>query len=105
MHCISTPASATISACDGPSRSNDARMTAYDTDSVEPFAIEIGSVTFHEEETHANRTRTANSTGDGYVTGNQSPRPIVPERTTRTTYTRALTGREFQGGPAGVTVL
>jgi hypothetical protein len=52
-----------------PSSSSAVRSAAYDTDSVDPFASEIGRLTFHADVTHAVSSRNANSHGCGTVTG------------------------------------
>src|SRR5215510_14695798 len=86
MHCITTPATATMIAGCSPSRSSAMRSAAYDTESVEPLAVAIGRFTFQREVRHARTINAANMTGGGEAVGKNATNADAPAAITIATY-------------------
>src|SRR5215510_14946137 len=86
MHCITTPATATMIAGCSPSRSSAMRSAAYDTESVEPLAVAIGRFTFQREVRHARTINAANMTGGGEAVGKNVTSGDAPAAITIATY-------------------
>ena len=63
-----------------PSSSSAVKSAAYDTDSVDPLASEIGRFTFHADVKHAASSRNANSHGCGNATAGRKATPTPGAR-------------------------
>src|SRR5688500_14854457 len=81
-----------------PSSSSAVRSAAYDTDSVDLFASEMGRFTFHADVTHAVSSRNANSHACGTATGavTATAPATAPAAMTTATYSCAARETLFQ---------
>ena len=85
VHCVQTPAAAIRIAGRTPSSSSAMRLAAYDTDSVDPLASEIGRLIFQAEVRHDVSRRKANRPGGGSARGRNVPSRIAPDTMTSAT--------------------
>src|SRR5471030_348902 len=76
VHWLHAPAAASI-VSSAPSRSSDAKSTAYDTDIVDPLEAS-GRLTFSAKASDEHASRKANSIGSAMVRGAKTARVSAP---------------------------
>src|SRR6266568_8809932 len=81
-----------ITAARGPSSRSAMRSAAYDTESVEPLASEIGRLIFQADVRHAANSAKRKSPAGGYVRGTKATSEHTPATITTATYSRAPDG-------------
>src|SRR5688500_5258666 len=92
LHALMAP---TIIVCAGPSRINERKSTAYDTDIVDPLRAS-GRFTLNADVIEESRSSVTNHSGcENRSSGKSTARSTAPPAITDPTYTRAATGSCF----------